>query len=981
MKKYLIKTISAAISVSMLPVFSAAVSANTIAVTVRLDPSYYSPFNNSRFEGWGTSIAWWGNRVGGEPELTKDAADKIFSDSGLSLDIARYNFGGGDDPSHDHINRSDSKVPGYAIDFKRDNEGNIIYDNYGVAEFEYDWTKDQNQRNVAFAALEANPELKIECFSVSPPYFLTYSGCSSGHTDKTKNNLKEEYYDEHAKFIAETARHFKDEWGITFDSCEPMNEPDTSYWFANSPKQEGCHFDPGKSQSDMYVAMRKALDREGLTDMPIAGMDETSIDKTVSNISKLSTEALSAIDRIDTHSYSGSKRSELRSKVAALGKGLRMSEVDNGGIKGENPGDMGAGLDLAYMILRDMNGMQPSAWVIWDILGYHYDSEWSYTDSSGKTFTETWKPSQSGGIWGVALANHDTDEVELYQKYYVYGQFTKYIEPGDTIIASSDTTLAAYNKDDGSIKIVAVNFENETKKYKFDLSAFKSPGTTVDVTRTSGSIENGEHWSIAENAVVENKAFIYDLIPNSVTTFVINNDQPEAGGYIVLDGESELSLRDTASYSAKTSDGMPVEWSIADESIAMIDENGNLAPLSTGTTDIIAYSSSLDMYSRMTINITNMSRIKIPLSKVTGSASWNNDAEYKYTNAFDGDISTFFAGLNGGYVQADLGDSYEIAAIEYASRKGFAYRMKDASFYGSNDGLSWTELYKFNEIPEDNVLTQISSDKLKSAGNYRYIKYSVPEGTFIRNGKTEEYCCDIAEISIYKTGEPIADPKLTEIDIVSADGSNGWSEDTGYEKALDNNISTYFDGAGGSSITMDLGASKKIGGIGFIPRPKDRYSYEERMIGGSFYGSNDKNEWELLCTIDSVPEPNKETIIYYNYFNAVESTDYEYRYIKYVSSKERNCSVSEINVYELATGPLLSYNIDEHGTVSYSISIPDIADDYIMYTAFYDKNGYLMSVSVGDSGTIETGGANGTLKCFVWNSDMEPIFDSISQTI
>ena len=174
MKKYLIKTISAAISVSMLPVFSAAVSANTIAVTVRLDPSYYSPFNNSRFEGWGTSIAWWGNRVGGEPELTKDAADKIFSDSGLSLDIARYNFGGGDDPSHDHINRSDSKVPGYAIDFKRDNEGNIIYDNYGVAEFEYDWTKDQNQRNVAFAALEANPELKIECFSVSPPYFLTY---------------------------------------------------------------------------------------------------------------------------------------------------------------------------------------------------------------------------------------------------------------------------------------------------------------------------------------------------------------------------------------------------------------------------------------------------------------------------------------------------------------------------------------------------------------------------------------------------------------------------------------------------------------------------------------------------------------------------------------------------------------------------------------------------------------------------------------
>ncbi len=36
---------------------------------------------------------------------------------------------------------------------------------------------------------------------------------------------------------------------------------------------------------------------------------------------------------------------------------------------------MGAGLSLAVNILEDMNSMQPSAWVMWDILDKHKDAE------------------------------------------------------------------------------------------------------------------------------------------------------------------------------------------------------------------------------------------------------------------------------------------------------------------------------------------------------------------------------------------------------------------------------------------------------------------------------------------------------------------------------------------------------------------------------------------------------------------------------
>ena len=120
------------------------------------------------------------------------------------------------------------------------------------------------------------------------------------------------------------------------------------------------------------------------------------------------------------------------------------------------------------------------------------------------------------------MVNHDTKEIELTQKYYVYGQFTKYINPGDTIIASSPTTLAAYNKDTGAIKIVAVNTTGDTQNYRFDLSAFSQTGTSAKIIRTSGSFTDGEHWKDVGTAEVKDGKFRFDLPANSVTTFVID---------------------------------------------------------------------------------------------------------------------------------------------------------------------------------------------------------------------------------------------------------------------------------------------------------------------------------------------------------------------------------------------------------------------------------------------------------------------------
>ena len=115
--------------------------------------------------------------------------------------------------------------------------------------------------------------------------------------------VREDAYGAFASYLADVAQHFSKEWGIHFQSMTAMNEPDTEYWHALSDKQEGCHFDPGESQSVMIIALREALDERGLNDILISGTDETGIDCQINSINSLSEVARETIARIDTHSY------------------------------------------------------------------------------------------------------------------------------------------------------------------------------------------------------------------------------------------------------------------------------------------------------------------------------------------------------------------------------------------------------------------------------------------------------------------------------------------------------------------------------------------------------------------------------------------------------------------------------------------------------------------------------------------------------
>lgn len=877
MKTQIISAMTA-ITMFLSPVMVSPISAADKTV-VTLNPADASPFNNGEFEGWGTSLCWWANRLGYSEKLTEAAADAFFSDEGLGLDIARYNLGGGDDPAHDHITRSDSKVPGIWSDFT------VSEDGKNVDITEYDITKDQNQLNIAKAALAANPGLYFEGFSNSAPYFMTVTGCSSGGDPASSDNLKPDMYDDFGRYIAEATALFKEE-GIEFQSYSPMNEPDTSYWGVNSNKQEGCHFDSGESQSKAIIETRKALDQKGLQDVLVAGLDETSIDQTIKSVDKLTEEAKAALGRLDTHSYSGSKRAELKAKAQQIGKTLWMSEVDKGG----------DGATLANMIIADMNGMQPAAWVMWDIVDFHKDSAFIAPDGSKPEANNSL--GYTSGVWGVGMADHDNETLFLTNKYYAFGQFTKYINPRDTIIASSDNTLAAYNKKSGDIKIVANNTGSSNLNYEFDLSGFVNVGKTVKEIRTD--MAGKEKWAeINGEAALDGKTLTTTLKANTVTTYIIENDisvnefnatdhgltyhysvndsvtgcdqyfvvydndgrlkavtknQPQGtlegdftncnfklmvwedmqpktrvvdtvsnknadyavikgsgseikrgseiqltlatnmtgdvswsvdnvelaeisqtgmltakkpgqitvtaslGGYSVskayditvyadIIGANTVSVGKTLEFKLDTNaEGTPV-WSVDNEEIATITQEGVLTALSAGAVTVTVTMG--DFTAEKAINVT--------LYKLKGTPSWadasnapndNND----YLKAVDGDLNTYFDGTQNGYVMYDYGTPFKINSIKLAARggNGMADRTAGAKIQGSNDGITWTDLYTIATAIPAGSYTAVSADQLINNNAYRYFRYTNDTGMT----NIAEFLIDASQSEDVANGEP-----------------------------------------------------------------------------------------------------------------------------------------------------------------------------------------------------------------------------------
>lgn len=471
---------------------------------VIISKSNSSTTNNGKYQGWGTSLCWWAYRVGYSPVLTEKSAKLFFSDEGLNLNIMRYNIGGGDDPTHKHITRTDSTVPGW------------LYLDKASGEYSYNYDADSNQLNVLKACYEASgKDAYVEVFSNSPPYFMTKSGCSSGGKNSKKDNLREDSYEAFAEYLASVTEYINNKLNIKVSSISPMNEPASGYWHYLSEKQEGCHFSSGKSQNKIILETAKAISGKGLSDVEIVASDETSTSHQITSYNKYTDEVKAVINRISTHTYITRRIKQLGQLAKNEGFNLWMSETDWSNTIGKKSDDMGAGLWLASKIISDINCLSPSAWVIWLVIDCHVSKD-GYNGNKDNGMPDT-----SKGFWGVAVADHDNEEIILSQKYYSFGQFSRYIRPNDTIIHCDKDTLAAFNEENKKLTIVCLNKSEKDEEREFFIEKFSKDFSKYITIRTSGSLNNGEHWENVGKGTVNKNIFKTKLKGYSVTTFII----------------------------------------------------------------------------------------------------------------------------------------------------------------------------------------------------------------------------------------------------------------------------------------------------------------------------------------------------------------------------------------------------------------------------------------------------------------------------
>ncbi len=414
------------LNLNALIVWSLFISTSCVAQRKNHDIQIKPDTSYDRFEGFGTSLAWFAVILGEWPESKRlEIANLLFSrDNGLGFNIVRYNIGGGDHPSHKHMR------PGGTVPVFKDAESSP-----------YHFDADPGQVWFLKTAISFGANIK-EAFVNSPPWWMTRSQCSGGFHDPNEDNLARDRYPEFATYLADVVSHFDTALGIRFDSISAFNEPGTNYWKAFG-RQEGSHY-TAESQSKLIETLADTLQNRGITWIQLSANDETDLDLGINEFLSYSDNAKKAIHRINLHTYGGRDRVRARNIATEYKKRLWMSEVDGSGGMGYDPNHIKPGLELAHQISVDLNWLKPNAWVFWQAVEDR----------------DNMKPERENMNWGLIHADFSgkTTDYYLTKKYYVMKQFSSHIRANSLRLDLGQEDFVGFMSEDGQeITLVLTN--------------------------------------------------------------------------------------------------------------------------------------------------------------------------------------------------------------------------------------------------------------------------------------------------------------------------------------------------------------------------------------------------------------------------------------------------------------------------------------------------------------------------------------------
>ncbi|XP_035702640.1 endo-beta-1,6-galactanase isoform X1 [Folsomia candida] len=441
------------------------------------------------WRGWGTSLAWFGDVLGGFDQGVQDEIiNALFSPAQLNLNILRYTIGG--------------TTPGELVcgEFRPGGGTESFKDG---PDLPFNWNRDPRARKVLQAAKAMGVDT-FEAFSNSPPQWMTISGCSKGNSagGSLHANFDPVNASQFSDYLTEIVNHFHTEWNLTFTSLAPFNEPSSGYWNGASSAQEGCCMERSTMMA-VIQALHSSIGEKGMNYVSISVGDETEINQELLTQETFTESGIANLyTKVNTHGYSDNGR-ENRAPLYTLSKknghALWMDEV---GWQASPQGDMTQGIALAERVVYDIRNMNPEAWVYWQVMEDQQPWAW--------------------GLLDIPYTDPSIDAIRYNSGYHSFKQFTKYIKKGYKIVHVSDSnSIAAYDESSNILVIVTVNIQGIVRAVNYDLRLVASSSTpTVTATRTSATEENADLGEVPLNGEFE---VIYNAPPTSITTFLVMN--------------------------------------------------------------------------------------------------------------------------------------------------------------------------------------------------------------------------------------------------------------------------------------------------------------------------------------------------------------------------------------------------------------------------------------------------------------------------
>ncbi len=483
-------------------------------------------------DGFGASDAWSMRFVGEmDDETTSRCADWLFSmdnesdgkPKGIGLSIWRFNIGAGS------VEQGDNSQIG----------SGTRTECFLSSDGSYDWTKQAGQRKFMRLAKERG----VPCFLGflnSPPVYFTQNGLAT-NTGRVgaSYNLKEDRYDDFARFMADVIEGLDRHDGIKLDYISPLNEPD-GHWNWQGPKQEGT---PATNREIARVAftLDKELTRRGLDTRIIipessdyrcmfsthmTGWDRANEIRTFFSPDSVETfvGSLRHLPHLMAgHSYwSNTPVEAMKYNRIALNDTLRKYGVDfwqsevcimsnDDEIGGGNGFDrtMKTALYVARLLHHDMVYANARSWQWWRAIGGDY---------------------KDGLLFQYRERSTGNDTIVDSKLLWTLGNYSRFIRPGakrvdiskvgedGTSLDDSATNpyglmLSAYKNEDGSMVVVAINYSETDETVCIGTGADYKQTDVWDCYVTSDSPD----FSLAHVTVNDS---VLTLPARSVTTFV-----------------------------------------------------------------------------------------------------------------------------------------------------------------------------------------------------------------------------------------------------------------------------------------------------------------------------------------------------------------------------------------------------------------------------------------------------------------------------